>query len=207
MRGYLLSGMLCVILSYSHVASAGTIDMTFASTAGREDTYGLSVNYVGGHLSITGTNVSVTIQQPNGSITKPRGVFNLQADVSSTGVLSNASISLVLNSSQVIWNSSQFVDFGFNSDLSELDFKFVQSGPSYLQGIGDGTLSNVIIFRTSGTAPAAGWGWHTDFSYVGKNDGGAAVPLPGVAAAGIGLFGVVGRRSWFARGRRAVVAA
>jgi hypothetical protein len=179
----------------------GTIPMTFVSP-GLEDSTGLNIDYIygsptSGQLGISGSGITVLVSQNAGSsFRRYLGDFNLQASINpSTGQASAGSISLVLQNYpgtlQTIWNSTNLTNFGFASNMLELDFAFIQSGPSILLGAQDGSNIGIKVFPVAGYL-TANPSWGADFHATGaKNDGGV-VPTPSAASAGLVRLGLMG---------------
>jgi hypothetical protein len=162
-----------------------------------------------GQLGITGSNITVLVSQNAGaSFLRYRGDFNLQATINpSTGQASGGSVSLALRNYpgtlQTIWNSNRLTGFGFTSNLLEIDFSFIQSGPSILSGVHNGSNIGIAVYPVSGYK-TANPSWGADFHAVGaKNDGGGMVPTPSAASAGFVLMGLMGIGLVYRRARAA----
>lgn len=196
---------LCVVSGLlAAPAMADILPITFTSL-GREDTNPLKLTYTKstGLLSIVGTNTGVSVST-NGAatFTSYYGNFDLEAVInSSTGLATSASISLQIHSPfkasplQTIWSSTNMTAFGSSPSLSELDFKFVQSGPSFLPDFHAGSEFEIEIFKLQQTPKTLPWSWSsTTFSGTVKNDGGGgtAAPAPNTAVAGAGLLALAG---------------
>jgi hypothetical protein len=186
--------------------SADTLPITMGPW--REDTNTLTLTYTyttgpSGHLQIASAQngASISIYKNGALSSRVFGTFDIEADINaSTGQATAASISLTYsNGANVIWNAptSSNIKFGAAPNFSEIDFEFVQVGPS-VAPLGNGDWFAVEIF------PVGGWNntpsWTSSFSGGVKNDG-TPLPLAPTASMGIGMLGCLGLGILIRRGR------
>jgi hypothetical protein len=206
----ILSGLVLAVLPVA--AQAETLGFTHDGID-QVDAFALKVKYTYvspalGQLKISNAASGFTVVVNDNGVAKRYGggSYLLTADINPmTGTATAGSIKVtvpIAGVQQIIWNSALLTDFGASSNLRDLDFQFIQQGPSIFSAIEDQQAFGISVFATAGF-PAAGATWNADFAYTAKNDGTPLVPLPPAASIGLVMFGLVGARKlkvWFGKG-------